>query len=119
MITASSLSAASTETLGALTLASNTASIIRSDYGGVAGQALTFTASSGSVLNRNLGATLNLGQTCLAVRRAFVHRSKYDAFVEALRPLAAGVRTEPLVLLGQATRAELLKLASWSLSPPR
>ena len=54
------------------------------------------------------GATLNLGQTCLAVRRAFVHRSKHDAFVEALRPLAAGVRTEPLALLSQATQAERL-----------
>jgi acyl-CoA reductase-like NAD-dependent aldehyde dehydrogenase len=54
------------------------------------------------------GATLNVGQTCLSVRRAFVHRSRYDAFVAALRPLAAGVRTEPLALMSQATQAERL-----------
>jgi acyl-CoA reductase-like NAD-dependent aldehyde dehydrogenase len=54
------------------------------------------------------GATLNLGQTCLAVRRAFVHRSRHDAFVDALRPLAAPARTEPLALMSQATQAERL-----------
>ena len=54
------------------------------------------------------GTTLNLGQTCLAVRRAFVHRGRYDAFLEALRPLAAPARTEPLGLLSQATQAERL-----------
>ena len=50
----------STETVGPLVLATNTASILRSDFGGVAGQALTFTASSGSVLVRNTGATLQI-----------------------------------------------------------
>src|SRR5262249_11009901 len=35
------------------------------------------------------GATLNRGQTCLAVRRAFVQRPVYTAFAEALRELAA------------------------------
>lgn len=54
------------------------------------------------------GATLNLGQTCLAVRRAFVHRSQYDAFLNELTPLAAGARTEPLALMSQATEAERL-----------
>jgi acyl-CoA reductase-like NAD-dependent aldehyde dehydrogenase len=54
------------------------------------------------------GATLNVGQTCLAVRRAFVHRSRYDDFVTALRKLAAGTRPEPLVLISQATQAERL-----------
>ena len=54
------------------------------------------------------GATLNLGQTCLAVRRAFVHRSRYDAFLDALRPLASPARPEPLALMSQATQAERL-----------
>jgi acyl-CoA reductase-like NAD-dependent aldehyde dehydrogenase len=54
------------------------------------------------------GATLNLGQTCLAVRRAFVHRSRYDAFVDVLRPLVEPTRTEPLALISQATQAERL-----------
>src|SRR5262245_42114972 len=35
------------------------------------------------------GATLNKGQTCLAVRRIFVDRAVYPAFLDALRPLAA------------------------------
>ena len=51
--------AASTETVGTLTLAANTASTLRVEYA-AAGQALTFTASAGNVLNRNAGATLNL-----------------------------------------------------------
>jgi len=54
------------------------------------------------------GTTLNLGQTCLAVRRVFVERSLYSAFVDELTPLAAGARTEPLALLSQATQAERL-----------
>ncbi|HZJ15964.1 MAG TPA: autotransporter-associated beta strand repeat-containing protein, partial [Chthoniobacteraceae bacterium] len=53
-------SVASTETVGPLVLAANTASTIRTDYGGVAGQVLAFTAGTGSVLTRNTGATLNL-----------------------------------------------------------
>ena len=31
------------------------------------------------------GATLNRGQTCIAVRRAFVHRSVYQAFCDLLK----------------------------------
>jgi acyl-CoA reductase-like NAD-dependent aldehyde dehydrogenase len=54
------------------------------------------------------GAKLNVGQTCLAVRRAFVHRSRYDEFLAALRPLAANSRPEPMALMGQATQAERL-----------
>jgi acyl-CoA reductase-like NAD-dependent aldehyde dehydrogenase len=51
------------------------------------------------------GATLNTGQTCLGVRRAFVHRKRYEEFLAALRPLAANQRPEPLVMFGQAEQA--------------
>ncbi|HEX3147678.1 MAG TPA: aldehyde dehydrogenase family protein [Gemmataceae bacterium] len=54
------------------------------------------------------GVTLNLGQTCLAIRRAFVHRSRHDAFVEVLRRLVEPTRTEPLALMAQALQAERL-----------
>lgn len=54
------------------------------------------------------GATLNVGQTCLAVRRVFVHRSKYADFVAALETLAAGARPESLAQMGQAKQAERL-----------
>ena len=52
------------------------------------------------------GATLNAGQTCLAVRRVFVHRSRYAEFLERLRPLAATAQPELLALMGQAEQAE-------------
>jgi acyl-CoA reductase-like NAD-dependent aldehyde dehydrogenase len=51
------------------------------------------------------GATLNAGQTCLAVRRAFVHRSGYTAFLDALTPLAAAAEPVRLVLPEQARQA--------------
>ncbi|MSR52385.1 MAG: aldehyde dehydrogenase family protein [Gemmataceae bacterium] len=54
------------------------------------------------------GSTMNVGQTCLAVRRAFVHRSKYESFLEKLRSLNKDRRPEPLALLGQAMQAERL-----------
>ena len=54
------------------------------------------------------GTTLNQGQTCLAVRRAFVHRSRYDEFVERLRAQAGAPRFEPLALWPQAEQAERL-----------
>ena len=54
------------------------------------------------------GVTLNRGQTCIAVRRIFVHRSRYAAFVEALRPLAAGAKPVPLVTRGQVEQAHAL-----------
>lgn len=54
------------------------------------------------------GSMLNVGQTCLAVRRAFVHRKRYDEFLELLRSLAANSRSELLALMSQATHAERL-----------
>ena len=53
-------------------------------------------------------ATLNTGQTCLAVRRAFVHRNRYDEFIAAIRMRLQNCRAEPLALLSQATQAERL-----------
>ncbi|HJT78230.1 MAG TPA: aldehyde dehydrogenase family protein [Gemmataceae bacterium] len=54
------------------------------------------------------GANLNRGQTCLAVRRAFVHRSLYPAFVEVLRPLAEAAPPVRLALRSQAEQADRL-----------
>ena len=54
------------------------------------------------------GLTLNGGQTCIAVRRVFVHRSRFTAFADALRPLAAGAEPMPLMTPGQAEQAERL-----------
>lgn len=54
------------------------------------------------------GATVNRGQTCIAARRAFVHRGVYPAFVEALRPLAATGRPARLALESQVRQAERL-----------
>jgi acyl-CoA reductase-like NAD-dependent aldehyde dehydrogenase len=54
------------------------------------------------------GANLNRGQTCLAVRRAFVHRSLYPAFVEVLKPLAAKAPPARLALPGQVDQADRL-----------
>jgi acyl-CoA reductase-like NAD-dependent aldehyde dehydrogenase len=54
------------------------------------------------------GATLNRGQTCLAVRRAFVHRSVYPAFLDILRPLAAAAPPLPLALPSQVEQADRL-----------
>ncbi len=42
------------------------------------------------------GATLNSGQTCIATRRAFVHKSIYPAFAEKLKALVE--KTEPVAL---------------------
>ncbi|HEY7424348.1 MAG TPA: aldehyde dehydrogenase family protein [Gemmataceae bacterium] len=54
------------------------------------------------------GATLNRGQTCLAVRRAFVQRPVYTAFCEALRELASRASSVCLTLPAQARLAEQL-----------
>jgi acyl-CoA reductase-like NAD-dependent aldehyde dehydrogenase len=54
------------------------------------------------------GANLNRGQTCLAVRRAFVHRSLYPAFIEVLRPLAEAVPPVRLALRAQVEQADRL-----------
>src|SRR5205085_1951791 len=51
------------------------------------------------------GVTLNRGQTCVAVRRILVHRAKYPAFADALRPLAAAAEPLPLLTGGQAEQA--------------
>jgi acyl-CoA reductase-like NAD-dependent aldehyde dehydrogenase len=48
------------------------------------------------------GATLNRGQTCLAVRRVFVPRTLYPSFVATLRPLAQGAKPVRLALPSQA-----------------
>jgi acyl-CoA reductase-like NAD-dependent aldehyde dehydrogenase len=54
------------------------------------------------------GATINHGQTCIAVRRAFVHRRIYPAFLDALRPLAANASPLSQALPAQAEQAEHL-----------
>lgn len=54
------------------------------------------------------GATLNKGQTCLAVRRAFVQWPVYNAFLDELRPLVATARPVALALESQARQAEVL-----------
>jgi acyl-CoA reductase-like NAD-dependent aldehyde dehydrogenase len=54
------------------------------------------------------GLTLNRGQTCIAVRRAFVHRSRYEEFVALLRGYVAKASPVSLVTPGQATQAERL-----------
>src|SRR5262249_26523144 len=54
------------------------------------------------------GATVNRGQTCIAVRRALVHRSLYPAFLEALKPLVAAVPPMRLALPSQVRQAEQL-----------
>ncbi|HXG11777.1 MAG TPA: aldehyde dehydrogenase family protein [Gemmataceae bacterium] len=54
------------------------------------------------------GATVNRGQTCIAVRRALVHRSIYAPFTEILRSLAAKAAPVPLVLPAQVKQAERL-----------
>ena len=47
------------------------------------------------------GLVLNRGQTCIAVRRVFVQRSKMAEFVELLRPLAEAAQPLSLVTPGQ------------------
>ncbi len=54
------------------------------------------------------GVTLNRGQTCLAVRRVFVHRDVYAAFCAALRGLATPAHPIRLALPAQANLAERL-----------
>jgi acyl-CoA reductase-like NAD-dependent aldehyde dehydrogenase len=51
------------------------------------------------------GVTLNRGQTCIAVRRVFVHRSRYAEFSDAVRKLAEDAKPVELVTPGQATQA--------------
>ena len=54
------------------------------------------------------GATVNRGQTCIAVRRAFVHRSVYPAFCDRLKEMAAAAVPVKLALASQARLAERL-----------
>ena len=54
------------------------------------------------------GATLNKGQTCLAVRRVFVESSVYSAFVDAMRPFAEKAPAARLALSAQIDQAEKL-----------
>ncbi len=54
------------------------------------------------------GATINSGQTCLATRRALVHRSLYQPFVDALRSLLASAAPMRLALESQVGQAERL-----------
>jgi acyl-CoA reductase-like NAD-dependent aldehyde dehydrogenase len=54
------------------------------------------------------GATANRGQTCIAVRRAFVQRSVYPQFLAALELLAAGAAPVPQALSAQVEQAEQL-----------
>jgi acyl-CoA reductase-like NAD-dependent aldehyde dehydrogenase len=51
------------------------------------------------------GTTLNAGQTCLATRRAFVHRDVYERFVTELRPLVEASGPARLVMASQAGQA--------------
>ncbi len=54
------------------------------------------------------GATLNRGQTCIAVRRAFVHRAVYDEVLRTLQPWAEAARPMRLALASQARQGERL-----------
>jgi len=62
----------------------------------------TYTWREGGVV----GATVNRGQTCIAARRAFVQRSRYEAFLDALRPLVEQTAPMRLALAGQARQAD-------------
>jgi acyl-CoA reductase-like NAD-dependent aldehyde dehydrogenase len=53
------------------------------------------------------GCTINRGQTCIAVRRSFIHRSVYPAFCEALR-IQAKPQPMKLALAAQADHAQRL-----------
>jgi acyl-CoA reductase-like NAD-dependent aldehyde dehydrogenase len=54
------------------------------------------------------GMTVNNGQTCLAVRRIFVHHSVHAEFIEALRPFAAAAGPVRLALPSQVEQGERL-----------
>ncbi len=54
------------------------------------------------------GATVNRGQTCIAVRRAFVQRAVYPGFVEAVRKQLAGAGPVRLALESQVRQADRL-----------
>ena len=54
------------------------------------------------------GATINRGQTCIAVRRVFVPRSASAAFSAAMQQLVATARPFPLALPAQIEQADRL-----------
>src|SRR5438309_761639 len=54
------------------------------------------------------GSTVNRGQTCIAVRRAFVHRSLYGELTSKLEPWAAAATPVRLAVASQARQAERL-----------
>lgn len=54
------------------------------------------------------GVTLNAGQTCLAVRRAFVHQSIMDDFVSLIRPIVEQSSPMRLATKGQVVQAQSL-----------
>ena len=54
------------------------------------------------------GLTINRGQTCVAVRRIFVQRAKYDSLIAALKPLFERAEPLGLVMASQVTHAERL-----------
>jgi acyl-CoA reductase-like NAD-dependent aldehyde dehydrogenase len=54
------------------------------------------------------GMTANNGQTCIAVRRAFVAREIYPAFVESLQKQVAAARPMRLATAGQVQQADRL-----------
>src|SRR5262245_5202659 len=54
------------------------------------------------------GATLNRGQTCIAVRRAFVQRSLYPEFVKAIQAKLDSSGPMTLVTPGQVEQADRL-----------
>jgi acyl-CoA reductase-like NAD-dependent aldehyde dehydrogenase len=54
------------------------------------------------------GATMNRGQTCVAVRRALVQRANYPAFCETIRALSASAQPVQLALPAAADQAKRL-----------
>ncbi|HLN32009.1 MAG TPA: aldehyde dehydrogenase family protein [Gemmataceae bacterium] len=54
------------------------------------------------------GSTVNCGQTCIAARRAIVHRSVYQSFIDALKSVSAAALPMHLALESQATQATRL-----------
>jgi acyl-CoA reductase-like NAD-dependent aldehyde dehydrogenase len=52
------------------------------------------------------GMTVNRGQTCIAVRRAFVHRSRHAEFLDTLRPLVEKSSPMPLTLPSQGRQVD-------------
>jgi acyl-CoA reductase-like NAD-dependent aldehyde dehydrogenase len=59
-------------------------------------------------------ASINRGQTCIAARRAFVQRPRYQAFLDALRPLVEQTAPMRLALAGQVRQADRLVEAALS-----